>query len=85
MYHKAMTNDDLESARKISFTTNPREIKQLGSAVNVRNADNWNAVKGDLMLELVRAKYDQNYDLKQLSLDTGSRRLGETGKNRSFQ
>ena len=73
MYHKAMINDDLESARKISFTTNPREIKQLGSAVNVRNTDNWNAVK-----------YEQNDDLKQLLLDTGSQRLGETGKDSFF-
>ena len=84
MYHKAMINNDLESAHKISFTTNPREIKQLGSSVNVRNTDNWNAVKGDLMLELVQAKYDQNDDLKLLLLDTGSRRLGETGKDSFF-
>ena len=49
MYHKSTINHDLESARKIRFTTNPREIRQLGSAVNVRNTDNWNAVKGDLM------------------------------------
>ena len=61
---KAMINDDFESARKISFTTNPSEIKQLGSAVNVRNTDNWNAVKGNLMLELVRAKYEHNDNLK---------------------
>ena len=27
MYHKSMINDDLESARKIGFTTNPRETK----------------------------------------------------------
>ena len=64
MYHKAMINDDLESARMISCMTNPREIKQLWSAVNVRNTDNWNAVKGNLLLELVRAKYGQNDDLK---------------------
>ena len=79
-----MINDDLESGRKTSFTTNPREMKQLGSAVNVRNTDKWNAVKGNLMLELIRAKYDQNDDLKQLLLDTGSRRLGETGKYSGF-
>ena len=84
MYHKAMLNDDLESVRKISFTTNPREIKPLGSAVNVRNTDNWNAVKGNLMLELVWAKYDQNDDLKQLLLDTGSQRLGEIWKDSFF-
>ena len=52
--------------------------------MNVRNTTNWNAVKGDLMLELVRAKYGQNDDLKQLLLDTGSRRLGETGKDSFF-
>ena len=52
--------------------------------MNVRNTDNWNAVKGDLMLELVPSKYDLNDDLTQLLLDTGSRRLGETGKDSFF-
>ena len=52
--------------------------------MNVRNTDNWNAVKGDLMLELVRAKNDQNVDLQQILLDTGSRRLRETGKDSFF-
>ena len=52
--------------------------------MNVRNTDNWNAVNGNSMLELVRAKYDQNNDLKQLLLDTGSWRLGETGKETFF-
>ena len=45
--------------------------------------DNWNAVKGDLMLELVRAKYDQNDDLKSLLLETAD--WEKLGKTRSFQ
>ena len=51
-----MINNEIESARMISFTTNPRDIKQLGSDVNVRNTDNWNVVKGNMMLERVRAQ-----------------------------
>ena len=36
------------------------------------------------MLELVRAKYEQNEELKQLLIATGNRKLGETGKDSFF-
>ena len=81
MYQKAVINNDLTAAKEISYTTNPREIKRIGSAITVRDRDQWNVVKGPLMLELVRAKYEQSEHLKQLLLATGNRRLGETGRD----
>ena len=39
------------------------------------------AIKGNLMLELVRAKYTQNEALRRELVATGNRTLGETGKD----
>ena len=84
MYNKAVINHDPATARKICYTSDPREIKELGSSVTVTNHNEWNDVKGNLMVELVRAKYTQNEDLKKLLLDTGNRKLGETGRDSFF-
>ncbi len=84
MYNKAVTQGDTEAARKISCTKDPREIKRLGSAIVVKNEQKWNTAKIKLMLELVRAKYTQNPHLKQLLLETGDRKLGETGRDSFF-
>lgn len=84
MYNKADINNDTMTAREINFTASPREIKRIGSAITMKNRTQWNAVKGPLMLELVRAKYEQNEELKQLLIATGNRKLGETGKDSFF-
>ena len=84
MYNKAVINNDPTTARKICYTSDPREIKRLGSSVTVANRNTWNTVKSNLMLELVRAKYTQNEDLKKLLLETGNRKLGETGRDSFF-
>ena len=81
MYNMAILNNDPATARKISYTTEPREIKRLGSSVAIADRAHWNTVKGNLMLELVRAKYTQNDGLRKLLMDTGNRKLGETGKD----
>ena len=84
MYNKAMINNEPETARKICYTTDPREIKRLGSSVSVTNGNEWNNLKKTLMLVLVRAKYTQNEDLKQILLATGNRKIGETGRDSFF-
>ena len=84
MYNKAMINGDPETARQISYTCNPRDIKRIGSAITVTDRTHWNSVKGNLMTELVRAKYTQNAHLRQLLMDTGNRTLGETGRDQFY-
>ena len=81
MYNKAVINDDPAAAREISSTTNPREIKRLGSTITITNREHWDAIKGNLMLELVRAKYTQNDNFREELLATGNRKLGETGRD----
>ena len=74
MYNKDVINTDPETTCKIYYTTDPRKIKRLESSVSVMICNEWNTLKKTLMLELVRAKYTQNEDLKQILLDTGNQR-----------
>ena len=52
--------------------------------LSVTNCNEWNTLKKTLMLKLVRAKYMQNEDLKQILLDTGNRKIGETWRDSFF-
>ena len=53
----------------------------MGSAITVSDRQQWDAIKGNLMLELVRAKYTHNEGLRRELVATGNRTLGETGKD----
>jgi len=81
MYNKALINDAPDTARQISYTCNPREIKRIGSAITVTDQTHWDNVKGNLMIELVRAKYTQNPNMKKALMNTGNRKLGESGRD----
>ena len=81
MYNKAVIHGDPVAAQQISYITDPREIKRLGSAITVSDRQQWDAIKGNLMLELVRAKYTQNESLRRELVATGNITLGETGKD----
>lgn len=80
-YMQAKENNDSVAERRILYTTNPREIKQIGSAINIGDRNKWENIKGDIMLNLVRAKFTQNAHLKKALLDTGTKKLGEAGKD----
>lgn len=84
MHTKAIENDDMVAAQKIRYTTDPREVKKIGSAITLKDADRWNEMKGDLMMKLVRAKFTQNPQMRKELLDTGTKRLGETGRDSYF-
>ena len=83
MHIKAKVNGDEDAGRKIMYTTNPRDIKFIGSKIVIDN-DRWDAMKGDVMVKLVRAKFSQNEDLMKELLKTGNKTLGETGKDSYF-
>ena len=54
---------------------NPSEAKRLGRKVKLR--DDWELCKRSVMYEVVKAKFKQNFDLKEKLLNTGSARLVE--------
>lgn len=68
---KCMTEDE-----KMEFTQlRPSASKKLGRRVQLR--PDWEEVKVTIMEEIVRAKFTQNEDLKQLLLATGDAYLEE--------
>ena len=71
----------MNSADKIITTTSPREIKQLGKIIKGFNVHSWNKIKGDVMLEFLRCNFNQNADLKQDLINTGDKKLVESGRS----
>ena len=68
---KCMTDEE-----KTTFTLlRPSDSKKKGRRVQLR--PDWEAVKVGIMEEIVRAKFTQNEDLKQMLLDTGDAVLEE--------
>lgn len=53
----------------------PKEAKRLGRSVKLR--PDWEQVKDDVMRNVVRAKFTQHEDLKQMLLETGDAILEE--------
>ena len=80
-YTMALKSKDMNSADKIITTTSPREIKQQGKLIKGFNVHSWNKIKGDVMLEILRCKFNQNADLKQDLINTGDKKLVESGRS----
>ena len=84
MRHKAIENGDVVAERKLRYETNPRRIKQIGSAIHVTDKRKWEQKRDELMLNLVRAKFTQNDEMKQELMDTNNKQLGEAGKDMHY-
>ena len=73
MFNKAMFFGDLETARLIMNTNNPRKQKELGRLVKDYDDREWSKVREDIVYKGLKAKFDQNPDLKkQLLLTKGT-------------
>ena len=65
---------DTEQRQSICLAASPAQAKQMGRAVQLR--PDWEQVKFDIMLALLRLKFSQA-DLRQKLLDTGDSELIE--------
>lgn len=65
---------DMEQHQNIRLAVSPAQAKQMGRAVLLR--PDWEQVKFDIMLALLRLKFSQA-DLRQKLLDTGDSELIE--------
>lgn len=72
---QAMKTLDLEERKQFANLT-PNEGKRRGRRVKLR--EDWEEVKFNIMLDICRAKFSQNEDLKQKLLATGDEYLQET-------
>ena len=77
MYNKAMFFGDLETARLIMNTNNPRKHKELGRLVKNYDDREWSKLREDIVYEGLQAKFDQNPDLKKQLLSTKGTTLVE--------
>ncbi len=59
----------------IRNTPSAFQAKQFGKKVKIK--DNWDNIKYDIMLNIVRDKFSQNNELKKMLLDTGEEFLIE--------
>ena len=84
MYHKLVENNDGVAARAIRYTVNPRDIKARRLSMKVIDHDKWDDMKTGLMVNLVRAKFTQNDNLKKMFMYTNDKQLGETGSDPFF-
>ncbi|MCK9576358.1 MAG: NADAR family protein [Candidatus Pacearchaeota archaeon] len=69
MHQKALFFNDKETAVKIMATKVPREQKDLGRQVKGFNESAWDKVKFQLVKEGLKARYEQDPELKQFLIE----------------
>lgn len=69
---------------KIRKAISPMKAAELGRTRKVRIRDNWEHTKDNVMLEVVRAKFAQHHELKELLLETGNALLIEHTENDDY-
>lgn len=74
--YQAAKTDNIELRRKIA-TMNPYDVVAMAKAGNIIAPDEWNAIKCELMYQLVSQKFRNHSPLKQMLLDTGDQYLQE--------
>jgi ribA/ribD-fused uncharacterized protein len=70
MFRKAMVFGDQQTAMKVMAATEPREHKKLGREVKGFDAAKWDAVKVNVVMMGVAAKFAQNPELHARLMST---------------
>lgn len=73
--YQAAKSMNPEDWKDIQECVSPGAAKRLGKTLKLRK--DWDEIKLDIMLEMVRAKFSQNPDLKEKLLATGDAELIE--------
>ena len=81
---KALVCKDLGTAALILDTTDPAAAKRLSFQIKGFKQDVWNQKRCDVMLQLLRAKFTQNPRLQTELLDTGTKKIAESGKHKFY-
>ena len=79
-YFQAQKFEDPEVRERVRQTKAPGDAARLGRRLPGLRAD-WEAVKDDVMLRALRAKFTQHARLRRLLLSTGDAELIEHTKN----
>ena len=78
---KAELFNDQTAASEILSSDDPAVAKKMSFTIKGFKEDVWNAKRYDLMLHLVKAKFEQNPELAAHLRATGKRTIAETGKH----
>jgi hypothetical protein len=76
-YFQAQKFPDADHVEKIRLARTPAVAKQLGRSRTVPLRPDWEAVKEQVMLDALRAKFAQHDDLRAILLGTGDALLVE--------
>lgn len=74
---QAMKFSDEEHRERIRQASTPKEAKRLGQERTVPIRPDWDDVRDEIMLRIVRRKFETHADLRQVLLDTGDEQLVE--------
>ena len=77
MWEKALAFDDKDIANKILLNSDPRKTKGLGRKVKNFDADKWEKVSLDIMIEVNMEKFSQNLRMEKHLLSTNDKIIVE--------
>jgi ribA/ribD-fused uncharacterized protein len=74
-FYQAMKTDIPEERAKVLAAKTAGEAKRIGRTVKLRK--NWKQIQADVMMKALRAKFEQNPELRKKLIDTGEAELIE--------
>ncbi|MFO0927052.1 MAG: NADAR family protein [Gemmataceae bacterium] len=83
-FFQAMKFEGTRHEERVRMCKTPSEAAALGRSRKLPLRRDWEAVKDEIMLEAVRAKFTQHADLQQILLGTGDATLVEHTANDSY-
>jgi hypothetical protein len=81
-YYQAQKTTDFVLQEEIRQTPRPGDSKRMGMKLPIR--PDWEQIKDDVMRKVVKAKFEQHPDLKEMLLGTGDAILIEHTENDQY-
>ena len=81
MFQKALMFNDAYTTEKILATDDVAKIKAYGRGVTGYNDHIWNGIRQIVVYDGLKAKFEQNEELKKMLLETGDSFLAECAVN----
>jgi len=83
-YFQAMKFDDPVIQEKIRNASTASQAAKMGRSRSIPIKDNWNSIRDDTMYKVVKAKFTQNKNLRDILLSTGTEDLVEASPYDSY-
>ena len=80
--NKTIFCDDTITAANILSSNTPEDVLRLGQSVKNFNEEAWKVDRYKIMVDILRQKFTQNDELRDILMKTGKRKLAESGSNK---